>query len=165
MKLYKLLQLVDDFSNLSSTKHKFKCCEPRTWCFEASKQKIPYAKTNGIYMYFSKFLTIEEAKNEEVLYIGKSNGNIAARVWSHVGKLYENDQKTLCVPRFKYHQWANDKSVSTDIRNLVANGEICVVTIQINTDTKSFLPLALEKYLLALCVVKDGKLPVLNKDI
>jgi len=141
------------------------------WHFnQCRKESVPFGDGNGIYIYScpadSNWQLAPELNVEDVWYIGKSDGNIGGRVWSHVGLIYEPDlNRVECVPRFKHHQWKKDDSVPVGVRDKIASGNIVVYTVKMEVQVSSILPNALEKYLLATCVRLTGELPVLNKGL
>src|SRR6266496_3411362 len=74
-----------------------------------------------------------ENNHSAVWYIGKSDGDLAGRVWDHVGRIYDpSTGGKECVPRFKYHRWADQASVPQSIRDAVANGNIVMYTIKVD---------------------------------
>jgi len=139
------------------------------WHFNKSyrTEQVPFAKSSGIYIYTRPALPdwkLNIQQNDaEILYIGKSNGGIAARVWQHMGLIFDPETGQECDPRFKYHQWANEVNVPDDIRRDIANGDIVVYTICI--EPGSFEPQVIEKYLIACFYRAWDRLPILNKDV
>ncbi|MEO5344663.1 MAG: hypothetical protein H7842_15350, partial [Gammaproteobacteria bacterium SHHR-1] len=84
---------------------------------------------------------------------------------SHMGLIYDPITKEGCKPRFKYHQWADEEDISDDIKGQIETGSLSVITVKVDVAKKSIMPDAIEKYLLSLCVRKDGDLPLLNKEL
>lgn len=104
-----------------------------------------------------------DRNTEDVWYIGKSDGDLAGRVWAHVGVIYEPGTNEPCDPRFKYHQWAESDTIPTDIARSIAHGNTVVYTIKVEPFGRApGVAQALEKYLLACCFRVDGELPPLN---
>lgn len=142
------------------------------WHFSHSyrDKRVPFASSNGVYLYTSPnkpWWNIPLDQNGgEVWYIGKSEGNVADRVWAHMGAIYDPATGKPCEPRFKYHQWAESKYVPSEVRNAIAYGHVVVYTIRVETDQETpGISLALEKYLLSCCFRASGKLPLLNIDM
>ena len=139
----------------------------KPWHFnESAKTAVPYSDAYGIYLFTNPAnpWNIDiESNNEDVLYIGKSEGGIGGCVWQHVGLIYEpNSNYQLCNPRFKYHKWHKD-NISEEVKHKIANGDIVIYSVKISPN--DLMVNALEKYLLALYHRKTGKLPVLNRGI
>jgi hypothetical protein len=129
--------------------------------------QVDFAKSSGIYVYSEPDaanwrLPIEVNENS-IWYIGKSDGNLAGRVWNHLGCVYEPGTNEACNPRFKYHQWAEVQGIPDVVRKSVFDGNVVVYIIEVtpNGDSPGFAH-ALEKYLLVLYFRRYGHLPPLN---
>lgn len=134
---------------------------------------VPFRNDTGIYIFSKPIVTNEtdwnipmEDNNSDIWYIGKSDGDIGGRVWSHMGLIYEPGSRILCSPRFKYNEWHKDARIPEDIRTFLDNGNIVVYTIKITPiNRQRFEPQVIEKFLLACYYKSEGHLPPLNKDI
>jgi hypothetical protein len=164
-----IVPCIEQFRTMFKQGNSFKAEYSKPWHFNKSYKtdQVPFAKLNGVYIYSkpaSPDWNVPIYQNEEVIwYIGKSAGGIGARVWQHMGSIFEPGTEDVCKPRFKYHQWANDDNVPDDIRQSIADGNVVVYIVRIEPD--NFNPLVVEKYLLACFYRAWGKLPILNKDI
>jgi hypothetical protein len=93
----------------------------KPWHFNESykNEKVPYSDAYGIYLFTNPAIPWNidiEGNNEDIYYIGKSEGNIGGRVWKHVGLVYEpNSNYQKCNPMFKYHNWHKD-NISGEVK-------------------------------------------------
>jgi len=158
----KLLEIYSNL-NLNPDDLSFEFSEP--WYFNKENAgHVPFGSSSGVYIYTEvtdNWETEFENCEYEILYIGKSQGDIGGRVWAHMGLIYEPGTKEICNPRFKYHNWKDDSSVPQKIKDNLALGETVVYAIKVNPS--EFYAESLEKYLLTCCYRLDRKLPILNK--
>lgn len=168
-----IVSCIEQFRTMFKQGNSFTAKYSNPWHFNKSyrKEQVPFANSSGIYIYSKPAPNWEVPINhndKKIWYIGKSDGGIAARVWQHMGVIYEPGTKNECNPRFKYHQWAEDiVNVPADIRQSIAEGNVVVYTVRIEpgNNSKTFNPQVVEKYLLACFYRAWDELPVLNKDI
>lgn len=170
MKLNKALEYIQEYVKIGFSIFPFQIKISDVWHFNHSQGiGVPFGDSSGIYIYSlpssGSWNENPNEINEDILYIGKSNGDIGGRVWSHVGLIYEPGTKEVCIPRFKYHQWRDDENINDELKKNISDGDISVVTVKVDVPINSMIPEAIEKYLLSLCVRIDDKLPILNKGL
>jgi len=154
MKIKILVQKLDEFKKLDLLKEIIiKELTP----YDVKKQwvsdYIPYGNNNGIYFYTKM--------DEEILYIGKgeytSKHGLSYRVCSHLGSVNRDSDEM-----FKYHQWADDETISTSIKQSLKNGDFLVWTLPVEPD---YLTSLVEVYLQSFYRHINNCLPPLNKRI
>ena len=161
-------ELVENFCKRPSPFGQIKFEVSAPWHFNESKGAgIPFAKENGIYIYTkpnkpSWNISADENSNE-LLYVGKSVGDISGRVWHHVGRTCDPTTNLPSSPRFKFHRWSTALSVPSEVRESVATGNVVIYTISLHSESRNYiLPELLEKYVLVEYVLAMGRLPALN---
>lgn len=141
------------------------------WHFnESGKERIPFEHHAGIYLYTrpggTEWRVPLGENTNEVWYVGKSAGSLGGRIWSHMGSIYDPETGTPWEPRFKRHRWAELQAVPLDVRESVANGDVVVYTMAIQSEANLYLMAELlEKHVLVDYVLANGRLPVLNMQL
>jgi len=172
MRVCDLQHLVEMFGDVVKDARSIELTVGRPWHFEHSyRESHPdFAKSPGVYVY-SKPASPDwnlalERNTELIWYIGKSDSNLASRVWSHIGLTYDPETQRPCEPRFKFHQWAQREDVPFGIREAIATAQVVVYTIKVDPlGRPPGLAQALEKFLLATYYRATGSLPPLNLEL
>lgn len=136
-----------------------------SWHFDDAKIAYPpFRGSPGVYIYAKgKSVKSFGACDLEVLYIGMSEVDVCNRIWSHVGTIYDPETGQEWLPKFKKHQWANNDSLESEIKEAVAKGNITVYCIKPTNTPSSNLPRALEASLISAYYIVNDKLPPLNQ--
>ena len=148
----------------SPLKFSFDISEP--WCFKDRKElSIPHGDKRGVYIFASQSDPsgmLADGMNAEIWYLGKSKAAMGRRIWEHMGRILEPDNGKECDPPFRYHHWI-DSHASDKVRDEIANGNVVIYTIPLET-TKSSIDVMemLEKHLLVEYALRYQSLPALN---
>jgi hypothetical protein len=143
----------------------FEISEP--WYFKDRKElRIPYGDQCGVYIFTAPPDSSDmraEGMDAKVWYVGKSVPAMGGRIWKHMGPVLDPDSGEECAPPFKHHRWRDCKVVPDKIRDKLANGNVVIYTIPLET-TECSIDVAemLEKYLLIEYALCYQSLPVLN---
>ena len=143
----------------------------KPWHFNHCRgTNIPFQNEGkgGIYLLSEPGVPWEisaDSNDRPVWYIGKSATNVGGRVWGHFGSVNDPETGFPCIPRFKYHRWANVNSVPEAVLCSVSKGDIVVYSLAIRSVDESqiwLLSELLEKYVLVQYVMASGARPLLN---
>ena len=111
---------------------------------------IPYSERNGVYF--------DVSRDGDILYVGKADREKPGGIGNEVCRWLRRKKPSAGI-MFPRHKWQRAKSVSEQLKRLVAAGSFVIVSTHITPSSQAE---PVEKLVTCLSKILDGRPPPLN---